>query len=285
MELFINDTAIDITPTKDDTVETMLKAVSKELSEGLIIASMEIDGEFAPVDDPEILSKSINSIKRVDLIVATNIEIGLSLLINGKEFIDYSVKELENGSIIKKQEMIESFRWIIESMEALRLSLAFPPTELSIIKAIVNSIIIELDEDDISFKKMAHLSELLKQVSGHIDALAQKLQDPNDLSNKEATKHKLEEIQALLPEIATNFQTGKDLKAIQDLCLVIDAIDMFTRYTASNSEDLILEGHAIDLKDLSTQMLNAFENKDFILISDLIEYDLSDKIDDIFENY
>ncbi|MGL4394779.1 MAG: hypothetical protein ACRCS8_06115 [Brevinema sp.] len=284
MELFINDVAIDITPNPTDTIQTMINAISKELEEGLIIASMDIDGEFAAIDDPAILARSISSIKRVDLIVATNIEIGLSLLLNGKEFIDFSIKELENGSVIKKNEMVESFRWIIESMEALRLSLPFPPTELSIIKAIVNSILVELDEEEISFKIMSEISTLLKQVSGHIESLSQKLQSSTNLSNKEATLHKLEEIQSLLPDIATNFQTGNDLKAIQDLCLVIDAIEMFTRLAASESDDANLEGHAIDLKDLSTQMLNAFENKDFVLISDLLEYDLSDKIDDIIEN-
>ncbi|MGL4561757.1 MAG: hypothetical protein ACRCV0_05680 [Brevinema sp.] len=284
MELFINDVHIDITTSTNDTIQTMLDAVTKELEEGLIIASMEIDGEFAPIENPEILSKKINNIKRVDLLVATNIEIGLSLLANGKEFINYSIKELENGSIIKKQQMIESFRWIVESMEALRLSLAFPPSELSIIKAIVNNIVAKLDEDDISFEQMSHLVELLTQVSNHIIILENKLQH-TEQHHKEATFHKLEEIQSLLPEIATNFQTGNDVKAIQDLCLVIDAIEMYTRYTASVSQDNIAESHAIDLRDLSSQMLVAFENKDFILIADLIEYDLNDKIDEILDNH
>ncbi|MGL4562582.1 MAG: hypothetical protein ACRCVW_01825 [Brevinema sp.] len=284
MELFINDVHIDITTSTNDTIQTMLDAVTKELEEGLIIASMEIDGEFAAIENPEILSKKINNIKRVDLLVATNIEIGLSLLANGKEFINYSIKELENGSVIKKQQMIESFRWIVESMEALRLSLAFPPSELSIIKAIVNNIVAKLDEDDISFEQMSHLVELLTQVSNHIIILENKLQH-TEQHHKEATFHKLEKIQCLLPEIATNFQTGNDVKAIQDLCLVIDAIEMYTRYTASVSQDNIAESHAIDLRDLSSQMLVAFENKDFILIADLIEYDLNDKIDEILDNH
>jgi hypothetical protein len=48
--------------------------------------------------------------------------------------------------------------------------------------------------------------------------------------------------------------------------------------------DTAIEEHALVLKDLSLQLLNAFENKDFVLIADLIEYDLNDCIDNILEN-
>ena len=283
MELFINETAIGVSPQESDTIQDLLNAILKELEENLIIASMVIDGTYCSIDDPKILGTSVSQVHKIELTVTTTLEISISLLEDGKQFVILGAQELKNGSLAKKNELINSFAWIIESLEALQGSLAFPPADISILRAILKQIITRLDENNVSLDETKELGEHLEKIVNVFDLLQHKISNEKDYS-KESTHSLLKEIQPKLPDIATNFQTGNDLQAIQDLCKIVDVIETFTRFSALNSTDNDIEQHSLALKDISLQMLNAFENKDFVLIADLLEYDLSEQIDNILEN-
>lgn len=282
MELYINDTAIGITPQESDTIHHLLQAVTKELEEGLIIATMIVDGTYHSPEDSEILQQPVATINKVELTVATKIEICLSLLEDGKQFVIIGAQELKNGSLSKKAELINSFAWIMESLEALKGAVAFPPTDIPILKAILREILKHLDQN-LSIEETKELGNQLSQVIHLFDVLKEKLINEQQFS-KENVLGQLQEILPMLSEIATNFQTGKDLHAIESLCKIIDNIEMFTRLAASLPDDEIMQQQAINLKDLSLQLLHGFENKDFVLIADLIEYDLFEQLEEILEN-
>ncbi len=282
MELFINDTPIGITPNDGDTIQHLLNAVTQELEEELIIAVMVIDGKYCSVDDPAVLQIPVSNTQKIELTVATRIEICVSLLEDGKQFIIIGAQELKNGSFSKKTEILNSFAWILDSLDALKGSLPFPPTDITILRAIITEVMKRLDSD-VSIDEAKEIGDQLEKVVDLFEVLKLKLL--NELTHsKDSVLGQLGEILPLLPEIATNFQVGQDLHAIQDLCKIIDNIEMFTRLAAIHPDDEILQQQALNLKDLSLQMLHAFENKDFILIADLIEYDLSENIEDILEN-
>ncbi len=283
MELFINDTPIGITPNDGDTIQHLLNAVTQELEEDLIIAVMVIDGKYCSVDDPAVLQTPVANIQKVELTVATRVEICVSLLEDGKQFIIIGAQELKNGSFSKKAEILNSFAWILESLDALKGSLPFPPTDITILRAIITEVIKRLDSGDITIDEAKEIGDQLEKVVDIFEVLKLKLLDEHSHS-KDSVLGQLRNILPLLPEIATNFQVGQDLHAIQDLCKIIDNIEMFTRLAAIHPEDDALQQQALNLKDISLQMLHAFENKDFILIADLIEYDLSENIEEILEN-
>ncbi|MGL4677506.1 MAG: hypothetical protein ACRCWI_07565 [Brevinema sp.] len=283
MELFINDTPIGVSPQISDTLQDLLNTITKELEEDLIIATMLIDGKYCSTEDPAILGQLISSIKKIELTVATRTEICLSLLEDGKNFIIIGSQELKNGSLAKKSELISSFAWILESLEALRGSLAFPPTDLPILKAILTEVVKQLDDDRMSIHEAKDLGEKLETIINLFDVLQHKLIN-EDSCSKENVLDQMQVILPLLPEIAENFQQGKDLHAIQELCKIIDLIEMYVRLAASQPSNDQMHQHANTLKDISLQLLHAFENKDFILIADLIEYDLTEHLEVILEN-
>ena len=283
MELFINETPIGVSPQKSDTIQHLLNAILKELEENLIITSMTIDNKYYSIDDPQMLATSVDKVNKVELVVTTKLELSISLLEDGKQFVILGAQELKNGSLAKKNELINSFTWIIESLEALQNSLSFPPTDIPILKAIVKQVITRLDEDVVPLDETKEIGEQLEKIVNIFDALQHKISNEKSYS-KESTYALLIEIQDQLPDIATHFQTGNDVKAIQNLCKIIDVIEVFIRFAATHSSDHHIEQHSLAMKDLSLQMLHAFENKDFVLIADLLEYDLSEQIDNILEN-
>lgn len=282
MELFINDSFISISPDINDTVQHVLNAVNSQLPEDLVIITMKINGTYQAIDDPAILGINVSTLDKIELAVSSHSEIGVSLLEDGKNFVLFSINELKNGSLIKSKEIIQSFSWIIESLDALRSSLAFPPIDITILRAGIVEAIKFLDQDQLTSEEIHNLSNHLEALSNHFSILQKKLLNPADYT-QESTLAKLQETQKLLPDLAAYFQTGDSVKAIQDLCTVIDMIEMYIRYAVSKPDDTKIEEYAMTFKDLSTQILNALENKDFILIADLIEYDLNDHIDTILE--
>ncbi|MGL4367511.1 MAG: hypothetical protein ACRCTQ_04430 [Brevinemataceae bacterium] len=283
MKLYVNDTEIGFSANSDDTIQHLLKAVEKQLDHDLIISDMNIDGTYYPMDDPKILSILVSQIEIVKLSVNTRTDLIISLLDEGIQLIEVGSTELLNGSVLKHKEIISSLAWIIESLDAITASVPFPPTEMTLIRADLSYLIKQLDEcNNITLEEIIQLGRNLKGLILYMKQLQEKISNISAHS-KESVFHKLQETQQSLPDLAYLFQTGKDFEAMQKLCGVIDTIEMFTRYTASIPEDKKLEGQAIALKDLSAQLLQAFEQKDFILIADIIEYDLSEQIDDILD--
>lgn len=281
MELFINDTPVGISPEANDTVDILLRTVEKQLESDLIIASVVIDGKYVAHDDPNILNLPVSDIDKIELTIATRVEIGVALLDDAKNFITISARELKNGSFSKKNEIMRSFAWIIESLDALRSALAFPPADLTILRAAVSDALRFLDRE-ISLEEALALAEILEKMPEHFTLLQKKLLNQEEFV-RENVIMQLQSTKNMLPDLATYFQTGKDLQALAELGTVIDALEMFARYSASQPTDLQAEAFAVALKDLSSQLLEAFENKDYILIADLLEYELSEQIDVILE--
>lgn len=281
MELFINDTPVGISPEANDTVDILLRTVEKQLESDLIIASVVIDGKYVAHDDPNILNLPVSDIDKIELTIATRVEIGVALLDDAKNFITISARELKNGSFSKKNEIMRSFAWIIESLDALRSALAFPPADLTILRAAVADALRFLDRE-ISLEEALALAEILEKMPEHFTLLQKKLLNQEEFV-RENVIMQLQSTKNMLPDLATYFQTGKDLQALAELGTVIDALEMFARYSASQPADLQAETFAVALKDLSSQLLEAFENKDYVLIADLLEYELSEQIDVILE--
>lgn len=281
MELFINDTPVGISPEANDTVDILLRTVEKQLESDLIIASVVINGKYVAHDDPNILNLPVSDIDKIELTIATRVEIGVALLDDAKNFITISARELKNGSFSKKNEIMRSFAWIIESLDALRSALAFPPADLTILRAAVADALRFLDRE-ISLEEALALAEILEKMPEHFTLLQKKLLNQEEFV-RENVIMQLQSTKNMLPDLATYFQTGKDLQALAELGTVIDALEMFARYSASQPADLQAEAFAVALKDLSSQLLEAFENKDYILIADLLEYELSEQIDVILE--
>lgn len=281
MKLFINDMPVGITPEANDTVDILLRTVEKQLESDLIIASVVIDGKYVTHDDPNILNLPVSDLEKIELTIATRVEIGVALLDDAKNFITISAQELKNGSFSKKNEMMQSFAWIIESLDALRSALAFPPADLTILRAAVADALRFLDRE-ISLEEALALAEILEKMPEHFSLLQKKLLNQEEFA-RESVIMQLQSTKNMLPDLATYFQIGKDLQALSELGTVIDTLEMFARYSASQPADLQIEAFAVALKDLSSQLLEAFENKDYILIADLLEYELSEQIDVILE--
>ena len=279
MEFYINGNPVGITPGESDTIQSLVAAVEKQLDEGLIIVSLQIDDAYVTLNDPATLGLAISNIKKAEMLVATRAEVGINLLEDAKTLLLSSLEPLKNGTLGQKHILMQSFAWIMESLDALRQSLPFPPADIALLHGAVGSILRSLDQADES--QCMAIAEAIEMLPESFTRLQEKLQHPEKYT-KESVVAVLEKTQDILPQLAQHFQKGEDFEALSLLGGVIDAVDMYVRYSATDKTE---ERHqfAEEINSLSSQLLEAFENKDYVLIADLIEYDFNDQLDAILE--
>ncbi|MGL5722150.1 MAG: hypothetical protein ACRCY4_07120 [Brevinema sp.] len=280
MEFYINGNPVGVTPSPSDTLQSLIVAVEKQLEEGLIIVSLMVDGDYIALDDPKSLELAIEGIQKAEMLVATPSEVGINLLEDAKTLLLSSLEPLKSGMLGQKYTMMQSFAWIMESLDALRQSLPFPPADIALLHGAVGRILRSLDEASDETHCM-DIAEAIEMLPDSFTRLQEKLQHPEQYT-KESVVAVLTQTQEVLPQLAQHFQKGEDFEALSLLGGVIDAVDMYVRFSASDKNE---ERHqfAEEINSLSSQLLEAFENKDYVLIADLIEYDFNDQLEAILE--
>jgi hypothetical protein len=103
-------------------------------------------------------------------------------------------------------------------------------------------------------------------------------------------RQRLPKIAESLEKIAVDIQTGSEVEAMEELEGQIDSIREIIQdlkeaeevfafdYDIIRVEDQTIDQYCKDLNDLLTEIIQAFENKDLVLLSDLLEYELSPTI-------
>lgn len=280
MELYVNDTLIDISLSRGDTVHSLLQALEGELG-SRIIATLVLDGVYSSCDSPEVLSRPLENIGKAEIIAATREELGIALISDAQNILSAASGELKNGSELHKKELTEGLEWVLESLDALRQSLPFPPADIAILHGAVADTLRFLGKD-LSSSEHSELAEALENFIQPLENLKSKLANP-EIHSKESVLAKLAEVKEFLPELAGYFQSGRDVEALGLLGRVIDAIEIYARFSARlpSGENRLF---ADELNGLSSSLLEAFENKDYVLIADIIEFDLGDQIDTILDS-
>ncbi|MGL5253463.1 MAG: hypothetical protein ACRC9L_00320 [Brevinema sp.] len=280
MEFYINGNPVGVSPGENDTIQSLIMAVEKQLEEGLIIVSLCVDGTYIAIDDPAELGLHVSNIKKAEMVVATRTDVGVNLLEDAKTLLSSSLDSLKTGMIGQKNVIMQSFAWILESLDALRQSLPFPPTDIALLHGAIAHVLRALDEvtDESQYVEIA---QALEGLPDSFTRLQEKLQNPDKYS-KESVTAMLSQTQNILPQLAQHFQRGEDFEGLSLLSGVIDAVDMYVRFSAANPSE---ERHqsAKKINSISSHLLEAFENKDYVLIADLIEYDLNEQLDLILE--
>ncbi len=92
-----------------------------------------------------------------------------------------------------------------------------------------------------------------------------------------------------LKQIALQFQSGKDINAVNTVKKLADSIDMFCHVTTLSSlfpnkfNDLLIDGKKIseffeDFSSILTEFEQALQDSDSVLVGDLAEYEISPRL-------
>ena len=125
--------------------------------------------------------------------------------------------------------------------------------------------------------------DTLKTSSATVDLLELELAQLRDLlaNNLSNAKEYLEKLIPGFQKAADLFRMGNEQEANKFYLQIIDGIDWFSQVvlTIINAQQNVLEGQSLEerqkkLNELMGQMLEANKNQDWVLMADLLEYEM-----------
>ena len=283
MKLFVNDHPVDVQIHKGDDLNSLIQSLEKELDKDLFLSALAVDGDFVALSNEHALKQPLDSITKVEAQVTTKLEMTFELLTEAERFLTLSMREFRKGSLtdLHKKDIVSCLQWTVESLDAIRESLIFTPTILILTRASIARILIFLEEF-YSEEALPVMGTSLEQNIRHLEELKYQLTQDSTQTMEEVLD-KLSDLRKMLPQLASDFQQGRDLQALSRLAEILDHTELFIRLLSNDHRANMIESESKIITQLFGQMLEAFQNRDFVLLADLLEYDLDEALDGILE--
>jgi ribosome-associated toxin RatA of RatAB toxin-antitoxin module len=266
MVIKINDKPLDFTLSDEKTLGEILTGIEQWLSNsGHRLTEISVDGQAvgASIMD-EIFKKDIKSVEHLDIRTSAIAELSAASLISLLKDID----EYENLSFDEKENFFDNWK---ENAQARFIMAEMPELYLYFENTFSNG--------DIAIPTLRTITEEVQR----------EVNDPvNELANIEPV---LNEICDKLIDIPLNIQTGKDLLAAQTIQLFSSVSEKIIRiFCQLNAQGYLLQAEKAkkiatdfsNFKNILTELLEAYEKHDTIIIGDLAEYEASPKLKELY---
>jgi hypothetical protein len=263
MEIKINGHPADITIDKEKTIGDVMAGVENWLANsGHRLSGLSIDGEAANSTSLEdAFKKEINTIKVLDIYTSSVADLSIMSLVNLINDID----DYEALSFDEREGYLESWQ---QSPQA-----------------------------QFAFEQMRDLFEAYAGVFSNSGLTPQTLRAITEERMREVEtpaeefkniKNLVEETCARLVDLPLDIQTGKDERAAQTIQLFSGIAEKIFRLY----KQLNIQGYFESVPDISSllndfnsssrELLNAYEANDSVLIGDLAEYEISPKLQQLY---
>lgn len=274
------DVVLEGEKTALEVVESLMKAVNNK---DALVASIQIDGKYFSLDDAEFRAWPVSKIGTIDVELSSKEELATNLLNESKGMLKNIADDLRNNGYEHSEQFLELFRWIDGTIRSINEVSGMNMAESRLLQSTIRQITDYLKSGEKEKGKEAALASVVESLGQYIDAIRIKITADFDISSEQIGKE-IEECLALLPEISSGFQTGKDREALGKINRVINTIELCCFYLQKNygvlsdSDREELDAFYKDINVLLNQIVEAFENGDVVLLGDLMEYELPDKL-------
>ncbi len=283
MEFIINGEAADVSFDSEKNAADIVESFSKQIEEGRMIASFEVNGKYYSTDDPALKELSIDSIEKIEIEVASQEDVAVSLLDEAKRILLAIAEDLRKNGYSGSDKYYELFDWIIETIGVINRLAVFEMTEVKLLNMTIGQVETYLKNPAREESKIDQLAGILENLVQYLDSIQLKIVSRFNIAKEdllEAIDNGLE----LLPEISEGFQLGKDKEALSKVHVIIDLLESCTIYLKKNLADLKAKEDNADsmyeeMNSLLGEIVDAFEKGDFILIGDLMEYELTERLE------
>lgn len=285
MELWVNGEPLSIELENEENAFEVVSAAAKAIEgENGVIIGVTVDGKNTAVDDDILKDIPVDSIGKIELDVAQKSEVITSLLEESRQMLTNMANDIRTNGYGHTREFLELLAWVRETASTIG---AFSPYELAetrIFSSTIKQLEDYLSSNEKDIEKIGALASIMENLNQYLDAMETKI--VNDFSiTREALIAQIDELIQILPEISEAFQTGKDREALTRINSVIEVLELcsiyirrhLSEFSADNREEI--ENHYEEINQLLTRMVEAFENGDVVLLGDLMEYELPERLE------
>ena len=282
MNILINEQEVDFTLEGDETAIEIYQSVNSFLQESKhLIYSFVIDGnETDPESKTDWMNLKSSDIEKIEITALTEKEYLLTGLLTVAEYINLLLRAVSEDSDVLLKDLMSEYPSIIKNIPTL-----VKGNQGQLISQHMNTIMSNsglLTGNFISEYKDNFLKEIMK-IAELINAAAREIEDPK--SELEST---LDVVQKLIPqinEVSILLQTGKDKQAMGLIIQLTELLQKILRIiTLFNTDNINIDGDSLDnfsieLNSVLNELAEAFYAKDSVLIGDLLEYEITPKLE------
>jgi len=286
LTIFINEQEVNFTLESEEKAFDIYLAVKAFLKESNhLIYAFSIDGEETdPEGEKPWKSRNANDIKKIEITALTEKEYLLSGLLTVAEYINLLLRSVSEDSKDIQRELICEYPSIIRNIpilvkgnrgEIIRDGL----NKIIENSGLLNNLFIE-DYKEKFFHEISKISEL-------INSAAREIEDPR--SELMASIDVLETLIPQLNDVSILLQTGKDQQAMGLIITLTELLQKILRLISIfNTDNIIIDDYQYDifsvqLNTVLNELAEAFDAKDSVLIGDLLEYEITPKLEKMSE--
>ncbi len=283
MTFLINGEAADVTFTEEKNAKDLMDSFMQQLDQDLIISSVLINEKYYSSDSEDLEQITLDQIQTINIEVATQEEVSVSLLQESKQMLHNISLDLKENGYSHAREFGEIFSWLTETITTINRISVFPLAEAKLVISTIKQVWEYLNSPEREETKLESLASIISNLIMYLDSIQAKISSHFEIGKKDL-QEAVDSGLALLPQIAESFQLGKDQEALGMVHTIINVLESATLYIkrilADFSDDKKEEIQELynDINNLLAEIVEAFENGDFVLIGDLMEYELPEKL-------
>ncbi len=316
MQILLNKEKLDFTLENETTLLDVILSIENWLEQqNVVISAINVDGlELTPDMQEKLEEFQVSNINNVEIETATHTEFAFQSLNDAGRYIDRFLSEIDKGRenfILNKNEKIDGLNWladiIFSSANVLQVNISSIFINHTNLEEVIAFLVLSSEQlekkkhDDLFFydyfvtgvrERLDLLKQMLPLIIQHaifqLNNEDNYLRDDNIIKIIKSLKNDVYIMAPTLEKISQNFQSGKDLDALIGIKKVSGVLDNLVnsltrigQLLGLNYKVLQISGRTIEeinksLLDVLTQIFNAFQDQDTVLLADLIEYELSD---------
>ncbi len=301
MELYIMGNRVNFTIQNERNVKDVIESLSEVVSRyGHSIVELKVDGKIFYPENPELEKIDINTISSLEVETSSFFEISSFLILSLEPYVEKFLDYIKIGKV-EFSIFEEAREWIIDVLSS-STDMIFFFGSFSKLKEEREEIInffknisynqLESMKDEI-IEKLLKLKVFLKNLSRIISEINEK----GDILFDSSIDNSFSSMLRLIDEIPIEIQTGnikqvlKNVKEFSEefsksivyvnLAITLSYKYPFLREVLKDKDIEVIRS----IKDSIEKITSAIRNQDYVLASDIIEYELSDQIREYMRFY
>lgn len=285
MTLLINDQDVNFTLEGGECASDIYKSVNSFLKEsGHLIYSFCIDGiETDPENQSIWQNKKTSEIEKIEITALTEKEFLLTGLLTVAEYINLLTRAITEESLGTIDDLMTEYPSIAKNIPVLikgtrGLLIADHLTKILKNSGLLNEGL-KIEYRDTILTEIAQITELINSEAREIE---------NPQTELISSISVLENLIPQLNDVSILLQTGKDQQAMTLIIALTELLQKILRLISIfNTDNLIIDNKKYDpfsaeLNSTLNELAEAFDAKDSVLIGDLLEYEITPKLEMLF---
>ena len=314
MTITINENELEFSLEQEKTAGEVVEGINRRLfQEGQVIVTMIVNGRQENQNDGEDSAWRKIPVGQVDRIELETEGTRILLVSTVDEALSYCGRILNHDYDSMNEDGVTNLRdgmdWLIDAAASIQTVIgvdyeAFKLENQSLAMVLQNiqTVRDSLQLEDLRQDGQARLTlqDAVKTLMLFLMALRQKYfsvsKSDQDYSEQlSSAVDYFEQYSGNTEEISTLLQTGKEMEGLEKLSILISYMESTTQIIMSLSERQELDLNELTVEDQPfttfltefqttlKEIMEAFDNKDMVLISDLIEYEIPEKTEGLLK--